>query len=348
MIAGIADGQEASAALQWLVHYCSPEIDRLAANADGVHDFFTNGSMTEKGTVSNVTAQGTAQGPAQGQNSNTAQLQEVDPTADSNTDLAMVDVSDLDDMLDFTMDDYLPGMEGVETIFTPAVSSTHAENDVSLPSLLAPPRTVEEAPPSPPPASPRAPLPSPPTSPKQFGTPLATSIGSPLSPLTSSDDSDETSESEVESELSTLPVTQTGKSSGRVVRPPPVFTSGVTLTHAPSKKRKLAHEAKPFLTLPEVATKREDLFWTSAMTYVTAAVRFLRIISIPFVIEPSCQASDVVRIAGPSGSPKVPGKKKKGRKPARPAAVRIFLTAHYPAHSWSRSEICHKCQTSPV
>lgn len=223
MIMGIAAGNDASAALQWLVQYCSPDMEGLQDNSDAIATFFNN--TLPPGTVS-------ATSPA-------PQLDDafVAETIDTSMDM---------DMELYSSDYPLPD----------------GDSDLGV---------TEQSPPPPPSTAPVAPSdrsPSPQTTPN---SPARSE--SPLSELTSSDS--DTAEDETVFEEAAAPAAQRIKSSTREIKPPKIYTSGASLTHAPAvKKRKLEIEAPTLPGMPPLSVKRETLFWTSAFDYVSAAVSF--------------------------------------------------------------------------
>lgn len=139
---------------------------------------------------------------------------------------------------------------------------------------------------SPPPTRPSSPLPSNslPTSPGRpaddevlsppVPTPTRLRSVSPLSSLSSISDSED---EEAAATPAAQPAPTEVRSSGRTVKTPARFTSGVALTQptAPApKKRKL--ESEGLTPGPvTVAMKEEELYWATAFAHVTAAVSFL-------------------------------------------------------------------------
>lgn len=102
---------------------------------------------------------------------------------------------------------------------------------------------------------------------------LESGFGSPLSILSDSEDDSESSLEHGEHPLSPhLPLTPTNvKFSSRVVKPPKIFTSGATLTKAPSKKRKTERETTPEITDTNEPISPGTLFWTSTLEFHSAA-----------------------------------------------------------------------------
>lgn len=295
MILGIANGQDASDALEWLVTFCSHEMHSLQANLDDVYAFFANGRMSDKDSDPQVAAPGHVEYA----HANNAPPQGPDPPNEMTMDMDLSNALGTFDPPVATSENDSASMEGIEEArsssppphITPRPSSPILGHQTgSLADIEAAVASATAGQLTPRPSSPNMPLQtgslaeietivssSParrPTSPlilpDQPTDPFNEDPGSPLSILTSSDDDAEDDEPAIE--LATQAVSQLGKKSSRVVKPPPMFTSGATLTRAPAKKRKLETDASTPLPIPEVTTKREDLFWESAVTYVTAAV----------------------------------------------------------------------------
>lgn len=223
MILCIAAGQEASFALQWLVHYCSHEMDALQAKSDDVYGFFANGVLDDK-----------AVGPVDAEPS-LAELMETNSSPHEAQ-------APLDDVVSDAGDAEAPP-EPAEAIQELNASSPHVHSEPQSPTSSLPNSPIH--------AADKSPL-------------------SSLSDLSLSDEDESGSEPEPLASTNLTPVIV--KSSTRVIKPPKIFTSGIALTQAPSKKRKLETEAPGPIPSPLVSTKQEDFFWNSAFTYVSAAV----------------------------------------------------------------------------
>lgn len=232
MIVGIAAGNEASSALQWLVHYCSHDMDILGANSDAISAFFANTAPSE--TIST-------------------------PASTSPDDAGFgADLIGTVDDVDMETEPFEPpltnGNSGAEPMEEIAPSRPPSPNIATHEDVSSPQD-----------------IPSPPMDPAEPDSAERPRSESPLTDLDTSEGN--ATEDESESEDHIAPAGQIVKSSGRVIKPPQIYTSGVTLTPAPAaKKRKLEIEAAALPGTPPLSVKRESLFWTSAFGYVSAAV----------------------------------------------------------------------------
>lgn len=271
VIIGIALGQEASTLLKWFSDHCYDEFANLQANVDNLEKFFLNG---------------------------------------------VIDPPDLDEDMEMILNASLAGPQSVlqdvtmeDAAVTQYVASVTEVDQGTSPQLPPPPPPTPHTasvgqvdpsmsfpPPPPPPPSPPAqeadagpsedgissPVPQPVDDhiPCPYPRALPGSVGgSPLrtlSPLSSLSESESDPPSE-EDAPPPEPKMVEKKSSGRVGIPSQKFTSGASLTQAPlAKKRKREIEMAPPFAKMNVATKEEELYWTTAFAQVTAAVCLLR------------------------------------------------------------------------
>lgn len=230
VILSIASGTDVGQMLQWLVKYCSPEMDRLAEEAEDVRRFFTTGS-----TLPLIGLDVHPQVPHDFT---------VDSVADSEDGIASAAALDIDKDtdLDITFGDGTNPVEH-DALIHPAGYDVdgNAESRAGSPSGVA------------------------------------DEVGSPLTPPPDSgDESERKSQQELppppDRPLSPKPA----KHSGRVVKPPKRFTSGATLTQAPSKavskKRKSEPPATPEITNTQEQVSQDTLFWADTIAFHSAAV----------------------------------------------------------------------------
>lgn len=326
MIMAIADGGDVTDQLQLLVTYCSPDMDRLASEVQGVEAFFARVSLPGTASIQEVAtplsaqaientahddscrdstretvaeptivseAEGAVSAPAIG----SMPLDNASRDSTPETVAKATQASEAEGAGPFFARVLLPGVAIMQEVDSP-LTSPAIENmpldDFSHDTTGA---TVAEAPQD---GSfgdgsfsdeldGGGEMPSAPgfTLGTVDGFEPNTDIGGatsslgydPGSPLTIPSDSEEESESgdNVDNREPTRspqrPLTTPHvKSSSRPTKPPKIFTSGTTLTQAPSKKRKTERQATPVISDTKEPISPGSLFWTSTFDFYSAAV----------------------------------------------------------------------------
>lgn len=299
-VVGIAMGQNPTEQLQWLTRTHSALFDELEANADNVGKYFVNGTVDKK---ADVEADIDVQMSMNDDTTETGYPMDIDQTAGP---------SSLPLNGGTAMSPNLDAADPVNDVSSPKDSRSLGEGD----ELAMQTGDVDfPRPPPPPPAEQPAPA-TPETAAMSPDHDLANTISrlSPAQDDTATDRGPNRARSDTSSPLTDLdelpdvgtalaaPVAPKVQSSGRIVIPGgkfapgvtrsgrPVipaakFASGATLTHpsAPApKKRKLENQGRNSGPMT-VSMKEEELYWTSTLAYVTAAVSLLR-------YSPSCVA----------------------------------------------------------
>lgn len=269
VIMGIAMGQDSSELLAWFVQSSSAQFDNLQANADNVGKYFVNGYLDTKADVDADEDMPMSMDHATTQ---TSSAMDIDPVAQNHQSAPPV---------------------GPSSPPAKPFDATTGGTEMDLLMDITEPQYSSSPPPTGPSSPPHTELLS--MSPgRDAGDHVGSTSsvhdvnaiygggGSRLSSLTSLASTDSEDEA-IAATAQPAPPPAEVRSSGRIVIPAGKFTSGASLTQpsAPaSKKRKLESQAPTSGEAPTsgqktISMKEQDLYWTSTLAYVTAAVSLL-------------------------------------------------------------------------